>query len=198
MPPVSKMRRLPPAVLDEVNKLFADGMSVEDVAHVLQSAGHAVSAAGVGRYRKWWADHVEPTLAFRAMLEASAPNLIEKVENRTGLLNLEVIQMQLAEALSELKDTELTIKKRIEILMDAAIAQAKLSTARRDEITGMVKLEDYKAAIEAKDGELLKKQDGKLVRVEFVEAKATVKAAGEGEAVVRNYLTTEQEAGEQA
>lgn len=198
MPPVSKMRRLPPAVLDEVNKLFADGMSVEDVAHVLQSAGHAVSTAGVGRYRKWWSDHVEPTLAFRAMLEATAPNLIEKVENRTGLLNLEVIQMQLAEALSELKDTELTIKKRIEILMDAAIAQAKLSTARRDEITGMVKLEDYKAAIEAKEGELLKKQDGKLVRVEFVEAKATVKAAGEGEAVVRNYLTTEQETGEQA
>ena len=104
--------------------------------------------------------------------------------------------MQLAEALSELKDTELTIKKRIEILMDAAIAQAKLSTARRDEITGMVKLEDYKAAIEAKEGELLKKQDGKLVRVEFVEARAV--ARPEAEAVVKNCLTTGEESEVQA
>ena len=68
------------------------------------------------------------------------------------------------------------MKKRIEVLCSAAVAQAKLSTARREEIMGMIRLADYKAALEAKEGELLKKEGGKLVRVEFVEATPVQKA----------------------
>jgi len=172
MPPISKMRKLPPEVLAEVNRCLADGMSVENLANLLRAAGHDVSAAGVGRYRKWWAEHVEPTLAYRAFVDATTSGLTDKVENRAGILNMELIQAQLAEALTELKNSALPVKKRIEVLCSAAVAQAKLSTARREEIMGMIRLADYQEALEAREGELLKKQDGKLVRVEFVEARA--------------------------
>lgn len=176
MPPISKMRKLPPEVLAEVNRCLSDGMSVENLANLLRAAGHDVSAAGVGRYRKWWADHVEPTLAFRAFVDATTTGLTDKAENRAGILNMELIQAQLAEALTELKNSTLPVKKRIEVLCSAAVAQAKLSTARREEIMGMIRLADYKAALEAKEGELLKKEGGKLVRVEFVEATPVQKA----------------------
>ena len=176
MPPVSKMRKLPPEVLAEVNRCLADGMTVENLANLLRAAGHDVSAAGVGRYRKWWADHVEPTLAYRAFVDATTSGLTDKAENRAGILNMEMLQAQLAEALTELKNSDLPIKQRMEVLASAAVAQAKLSTARREEIMGMIRLADYKSALEAKEGELLKKEGGKLVRVEFVEAPALATA----------------------
>ena len=172
MPPISKMRKLPPEVLAEVNRCLADGMTVENLANLLKTAGHDVSAAGVGRYRKWWSEHVEPTLAYRAFVDATTSGRTDRTENRAGILNVELIQAQLAEALTELKGSKLPVKKRIEVLATAAVAQAKLSTARREEIMGMIRLADYQEALEAREGELLKKQNGKLVRIEFVDAKA--------------------------
>lgn len=172
MPPVNKIRKLPPDVLAEVNKALADGMSVEQVQRLIAGLGHQVSVAGVGRYRRWWALHVEPTLAYRAFVDAVADNLVSNPENRAGVLNLEMIQAQLAEALTELKGEEMPLKKRMELLAAAAVAQAKLSTARREEIHGMVKLADYREAIAAREGDILQKQGGKLVRVEFVDAPA--------------------------
>lgn len=171
MPPLSKMRKLPPDVLEEVNRCLSDGMSVEALTRLLQSAGHDVSAAGVGRYRKWWGQHVEPTLAYRAFVDATTTGLTDRTENRAGVLNLEMLQAQLAEALGELRGTQMPIKVRVQLLAEAALAQAKLSAARREEITGMIRLEDFTEALKAREGDLLKKQDGKLVRVEFVEAK---------------------------
>lgn len=185
MPPISKMRKLPADVQEEVNRCFADGMTVEAVAKLLRAAGHDVSPAGVGRYRKWWGEHVEPTVTWRAFVDATTTGLTDRTENRAGVLNLEMMQAQLAEALGELKKTEMPVKKRIELLLNASLAQAKISTARREEISSMIRLADYKTALEAREGELLKKQDGKLVRVEFVEAKAVESAkdepVGEGE-----------------
>ena len=172
MPPVNKIRKLPPDVLAEVNKALADGMSVEQVQRLLAGLGHKVSTAGVGRYRKWWAHHVEPTLAYRAFVDAVADGLTSNPENRAGVRYLEMIQAQLAEALTELKGDDMPLKKRMELLAAAAVAQAKLSTARREEIHGMVKLADYREAMAAREGDILQKQGGKLVRVEFVDAPA--------------------------
>ena len=115
---------------------------------------------------------MEPTLAYRAFVDAVADGLTSNPENRAGVLNLEMIQAQLAEALTELKGDDMPLKKRMELLAAAAVAQAKLSTARREEIHGMVKLADYREAMAAREGDILQKQGGKLVRVEFVDAPA--------------------------
>lgn len=169
MPPLSKMRRLPPEVRDEVHRLFAEGVTIEQVTEHLQALGHAVTLGGVGRYRRYWAERIAPALEFRAFVAEQMPSLADQAENKLGLLNLELLQQKLNSALARLDDEGLDAEALVKLLVKAGMAQSMASRSRREEIASALKLEDLRAVLEAAEGELLEKRDGRLVRVEFVE-----------------------------
>ena len=177
MPPLSKMKRLPPEVREEVHRLFADGVTIEQVTAHLRELGHQVTLGGVGRYRRYWAERIQPALDFRAFVAEQLPSLADQSENRLGLLNLELLQQKLNQALVKLDAKALDA----EVLVKVGMAQGMASRSRREEIMAALRLEDLKAVLEATEGDLLEKRDGRLVRVEFVEA-STAKALPEGEA----------------
>ena len=181
MPPLSKMKRLPPEVREEVHRLFADGVTIEQVTAHLRELGHQVTLGGVGRYRRYWAERIQPALDFRAFVAEQLPSLADQSENRLGLLNLELLQQKLNQALVKLDAEALDAEALVKLLVKVGMAQGMVSRSRREEIMAALRLEDLKAVLEATEGDLLEKRDGRLVRVEFVEA-STAKALPEGEA----------------
>ena len=60
--------------------------------------GHQVTLGGVGRYRRYWAERIQPALDFRAFVAEQLPSLADQSENRLGLLNLELLQQKLNQA----------------------------------------------------------------------------------------------------
>ena len=172
MPPLSKMKRLPPEVREEVHRLFAEGVTIEQVTVHLRALGHDVTPGGVGRYRRYWAERIAPALEFRAFVAEQMPSLADQAENKLGLLNLELLQQKLNEALVRMDAEALDAEALVKLLVKAGMAQSMASRSRREEIASALKLEDLRAVMDAKEGELLEKRDGRLVRVEFVQAPA--------------------------
>lgn len=189
MPPLNRVRRMPPEIRDEVHRLFAGGATTEAVADHLRGMGRNVSNSGVGRYRKYWAERIAPALEFREFVASQLPSLADQTENKLGLLNLELLQQRLNAALGKLDPESLDAEALVKLLVKAGMAQSMASRARREEITSAAKLEDYRAALEAKDGDLLTKRGDKLVRVEFVDAPGD---AARIEALAQKMLDTVQ------
>ena len=101
MPPLSKMKRLPPEVREEVHRLFADGVTIEQVTAHLRELGHQVTLGGVGRYRRYWAERIQPALDFGSMV-AEAIEVRDLLEKRDGrLVRVEFVEASTAKALPE-------------------------------------------------------------------------------------------------
>ena len=169
MPPVSKIRKLPPELREMVNEMLDRGVPVADIADTLRGLGQDVSASGVGRYRLDWQESVKDLAEAREFAEVVVRNMAEQPEGKGARLNAELIQGALFSSLVSLRTKNLEPDKAIPLLLKGAMTQQMISRAAKDDTDTQIKSAAYREAQQAKDGDLLTKKDGKLVRVEFVE-----------------------------
>lgn len=177
-PPVSKIRKLPPELREMVNEMLDQGVSVADIADRLRSFGQDVSASGVGRYRLDWRESVKDLAEAREFAEVVVRNMAEQPEGKGARLNAELIQGALFSSLVAMRAKNLEPDQAIPLLLKGAMTQQMISRAAKDDTDMQIKSAEYREARQAKDGDLLTKRDGKLVRVELVEPQKGPEKAG--------------------
>lgn len=178
MPPVSKVRKLPAEVREMVNDLLGRGVPVAQIADHLRGMGHDVSSAGVGRYRKEWQDSVKDLAEAREFAEAVIRDMAQQPEGKGARLNSELLQATLFTALVEVRSRGLEPEKAIPLLLKGAMTQQMISRAAKDDADMQIKSAGFREAHKAKEGDLLTKKNGMLVRVELVEPVKTPEKRG--------------------
>lgn len=170
MPPVSKVRKLPPELRQMVNAALDRGETVADIAAHLRSLGADVSASGVGRYRLEWQESIKDLAEAREFAEVVVRDMADQPEGKGARLNTELIQGALFTALIALRTKNLEPDKAIPLLLKGAMTQQMVSRAAKDDTDTIIKSSGF---ADAKQGDLLVKQGDKLVRVELIEPKPT-------------------------
>ncbi len=182
MPPLSKIRKLPVELREQINAMLAAGHSVKHIAEVLRAMGADVSAAGVGRHRLQWAEAMKDLEEVRQFAEAAVRDMANEPESKVSRLNIQLLEGALYSALTALRMRDMEPEDAVKLLVRASMAQQLISRANKDEAETIIKASGF---ADAKQGDLLVKEGDKLVRVEFVEAhpvKALPEAASKPDA----------------
>ena len=177
-PPLSMLLRQPLEVLEQIDGLLSRGIPCLAIADELHSQGIATSAAAVGRYRKnVWLPKVAKQKDLLLMLEIVDPADPSK---SLGRVNIALAQVLLKDNLELLAlDEDVTPGEAIPLVLKAMMAQDKASKAVFADVMAALKGHQLDELNKAREGDLLTLKDGRLVRVEFIEAGKPQKALPE-------------------
>ena len=166
---VSKIKRLPRELQDMVNGMFERGFSITEVSQALEKAGEDISRSSVGRYHQDWLEAMKELILVREFSEMTVRGLKDMPESKIARMNVQLIEAGIFKAITALGTTFQTDpEKAVKLLTKAAMAQAMLARAAKDDADKTIKATDY---AEEKAQELQQDENNTLT-IEFVSPEA--------------------------